>query len=1804
MDTTETGFCIVCGQNSTFRFDPTAISAQLKQAWGLSDSLTEAFNRRESMFCSSCGSSLRIRRLCSALIQTFSEITGKSCMSFIELLGEERFRSMRIAEINACGALHNYLKQHPNLCYSQYVPGMLSGSESNGIRCEDLQQLTYPNDYFDIVLTSDTLEHVPDPEKAFNEIYRVLKPGGFHVFTVPVIPSQGATVRRARLAHGQPEFLLPPAYHRPSEREDLLVFADFGMDIVHKLDLFGFVTDAVFFNRDDEVDVAFVFRSKKANGTPPATKIGQCPMLEWTGERLLPWVGAAKTHYEHIHRYAFAAHFVKGKRVLDLACGEGYGAYILAREAEYVAGVEIDKTTVQHARSRYIKDNLEFIEGSILAVPIEGERKFDLVVCFEAIEHIAEHEKLLSEVKRLLKDDGLFMVSTPNKVVYTDEPDYHNPFHVKELYFDEFKSLLRQYFAHIHIFGQRVYAGSNMWSIRQHKPRSYIEEVVKRGDTEFHFAERASKEPVYFIALASNASLKPLTSITDSWLTDTSDTFFGDYERRLVKVNHALESRDAQVANLETSLREKVAQVHRLEYQIHRLEYQIQQIQHSIPMRLVSRYQRIVEKLLRPGTRRRHYYELGLTGVRVILTEGWHSFWVRFKEWALRNPRRAFKLLRQQGTVQFNRAANVLLSFYERFVPMRIKAMIPDRLKEAVKRRLVGNMVPVTIGMSKAHPGVLYDGWAEQMMAGKVVAPFHEPVFGPQLLSDWSEKSEILRAFAEVGSQALEELPTKVQKMAQRMVTRKTLKVSVVMPTWNREQVVADAILSALNQSYPPSEIIVVDDGSEDRTCELLEEQFTKQVASGQLRILRQAHKGVSAARNAGLASASGDLIAYLDSDNTWHQDYLLIMAAIFAECDELATAYAALRCHILDGYRTLMHATPYDRRALLEENFIDQNVFMHRRFVYLQNGGFDESLRRLVDWDLIISYTRLYPPAYVPLIGAEQYLDRKRLGNITITVDLDQNMNSVLRKHLTERIRYGLEELRLAYILWDWPALSQSFVISELRWLVRQGQDVKVYYKTAPDRTAKLDFRVEAYQVRDAQHLAQLLVAHKRTFCHAHFACPATTFLAWPACEAAGLPFTFFAHAVDIFHRDNRERNRIADVVRSVHCKKVFTYGDYHKAFLEDQGVPGEKIALNFQAVDLDMYEQIAPIERSTDNAPLKGIFIGRFVEKKGVDILLEAAAILRDEAVTFELYGYGPLEKRCRQRAIELGLDNVKFMGPIEHKHDMVSVFQSADFLVVSSLVAASGDTEGFPTVILEATAAGRPVVTSAVSAIPDFLRDMVEAILVEPQNPEALASGVRRLLAMAPERRAAMNFEARRFLHQSIGVDKTMQVYLDTWRNNPVDIFLVTFNTVRYNHRREAVEIIQRVMRHTTTPYALTIVDNGSDSEFRKMLIEMATNQPQIRLVFKEENLFCGPASNIALEYGDAPLAIYLCSNEAFIGHHGWERALINHMRKHPEEVLAGTRVHLPKYTLGRELAAYPDFGKFRNPEFAVLHPDRPFTHVQGGVFILRRGALALYGRFSPAMPQGGMDVEFSYFLESVGARLGSVPQVASVTTKTLPGLSATVDEFTSVAHPLTRDTVHTILDLRRDMVSGICNICGEPLGPPASDGTVPEQCAKCGSTPFGRKVYLRLAHDWRIHRGGRAVLVTSDQALGSALGGRMFRLAHAPGSVEAACAELVKAQGVIDLVVIDPDCVADKLEHLWNAALTALRPGGLLLYADGRVEAFTPDAIPPTLLNAVVRKRGWSVLPSFPEARLSQTLRLDWRRLFEVEASPYL
>ncbi len=266
--------------------------------------------------------------------------------------------------------------------------------------------------------------------------------------------------------------------------------------------------------------------------------------MEFTGERYLPWVDDPVISYEHLHRYRFAKEFVKGKKVLDLACGEGYGSFLLSEEADTVVGIDIDDVCIRHASSKYIKENLKFIKGYIIEIPIEGEKIFDVIVCFEALEHIKEHDELMREVKRLIKDDGIFIVSTPNKYLYSDQPGYQNPFHVKELYFDEFKTLLTDNFKNTLIYGQKVYPSSNIFPLYKGSGASK-DFVIEKGDKEFHFLPTEKKIARYFIAVASNSNLDPNELIGNSYLLDISEILF--------------RQKDAQISHLEGLVREREA---------------------------------------------------------------------------------------------------------------------------------------------------------------------------------------------------------------------------------------------------------------------------------------------------------------------------------------------------------------------------------------------------------------------------------------------------------------------------------------------------------------------------------------------------------------------------------------------------------------------------------------------------------------------------------------------------------------------------------------------------------------------------------------------------------------------------------------------------------------------------------------------------------------------------------------------------------------------------------------------------------------------------------------------------------------------------------------------------------------------------------------------------------------------------------------------------------------------------------------------------------------------------------------------
>jgi O-antigen biosynthesis protein len=241
--------------------------------------------------------------------------------------------------------------------------------------------------------------------------------------------------------------------------------------------------------------------------------------LEWTGERYLPGI-AGNIRLEHVHRYLLAQELCKGRRVLDIACGEGYGSDLLARVALDVIGVDIDTAVVRHAHATYSRPNLTFVAGTCAAFPL-ADRSVDVVVSFETLEHHDQHDAMMREIKRVLRPDGLLIISSPDRREYSDVPNYRNPFHVRELYRDEFTQLLSAHFQHVGLIGQRVRAGSIVGPLDEVVPTTF----VTFGSTDDEGRTEGLHAPLYLIGIATDGTMPQVaTGLLDggdfSWPED------------------------------------------------------------------------------------------------------------------------------------------------------------------------------------------------------------------------------------------------------------------------------------------------------------------------------------------------------------------------------------------------------------------------------------------------------------------------------------------------------------------------------------------------------------------------------------------------------------------------------------------------------------------------------------------------------------------------------------------------------------------------------------------------------------------------------------------------------------------------------------------------------------------------------------------------------------------------------------------------------------------------------------------------------------------------------------------------------------------------------------------------------------------------------------------------------------------------------------------------------------------------------------------------------------------------------------
>ncbi len=251
--------------------------------------------------------------------------------------------------------------------------------------------------------------------------------------------------------------------------------------------------------------------------------------LPFTGERFTPEIKGA-IWYEHWHRYCAALPAAAAKRVLDAACGEGYGSRLLAGAGRDVTGIDIDRDAIEHAAHRYGgRSNLRYVRASCTALPFV-DSSFDLIISFETIEHLAEQEAMLDEFRRVLAPAGALIISSPNKDVYSAESDGENHFHVRELSRQELATMLDARFERQAWYGQRVVAHSMLWAeARSHRPTELLALVDDRVES-----SAAPAAPMYFIVVCGGAAAALPDLPAFSAFDDGAQSLYRDYQRALL----------------------------------------------------------------------------------------------------------------------------------------------------------------------------------------------------------------------------------------------------------------------------------------------------------------------------------------------------------------------------------------------------------------------------------------------------------------------------------------------------------------------------------------------------------------------------------------------------------------------------------------------------------------------------------------------------------------------------------------------------------------------------------------------------------------------------------------------------------------------------------------------------------------------------------------------------------------------------------------------------------------------------------------------------------------------------------------------------------------------------------------------------------------------------------------------------------------------------------------------------------------------------------------------------------------------
>ena len=253
---------------------------------------------------------------------------------------------------------------------------------------------------------------------------------------------------------------------------------------------------------------------------------------QFTGERYVPGQGGAQIAYEHLHRYLFARRWAREKLVLDVAAGTGYGSALLAKAARRVWAMDLDAEAVRCARAFSGSENLLFLTGEATCLPFSNA-SMELVVALEVLEHVSNPEALVRELARVVRADGVVVISTPDKAIYSDARQYTNPFHVHEFYFEELVALLGRHFSHVQLMRQQIRAGSLI--VADGGPAQGFEIMTDPPPDR----QRSPVQPMFLLAICGAKAPGDPPPASSAFL-DLTDALEMEWRQEIAKLNNEI----------------------------------------------------------------------------------------------------------------------------------------------------------------------------------------------------------------------------------------------------------------------------------------------------------------------------------------------------------------------------------------------------------------------------------------------------------------------------------------------------------------------------------------------------------------------------------------------------------------------------------------------------------------------------------------------------------------------------------------------------------------------------------------------------------------------------------------------------------------------------------------------------------------------------------------------------------------------------------------------------------------------------------------------------------------------------------------------------------------------------------------------------------------------------------------------------------------------------------------------------------------------------------------------------------------